>query len=97
MTENVTSQAIAVQTPEGTTANVNPELFQGYVKESIRVLAEIAALQDEYKMIVATVAESTTMKKGLVSKYMKSRFKLETEKTKKLGIVFEQLDEALEA
>ena len=73
---------------------IKEELFKGYVNESFEYLQAIAHNQTLLKELVETVAETTGMKKGVVSKYLKQRFEDKTNETKDLGNLFEQLDEA---
>jgi dihydrodipicolinate synthase/N-acetylneuraminate lyase len=93
---NVTSDAVGI-TVDGVTANISPELLREWVKEANGYLAEAEAQQDEFKGLVEAIKTSTGLKKGFISKYLKSRYKQKTKAEKELGKGFEKLDEVLEA
>ena len=70
--------------------------INAYYGEARGLLAEIQAAQENLKDILSTVEESTNVKKALVSKYYKGRFKDELNKVSELAAVFEFLEEGQE-
>jgi hypothetical protein len=73
-------------------ANMQPEMLREYLKQSYEILTELDNLKEQFKGHVETVAAETTLKKGVVSKYLKARYKQATKVEKELGQVFDQLD-----
>lgn len=67
--------------------------INAYYSEARELLSEIEAAQENLKDILSSVEESTGLKKAIVSKYYKSRYKDEVSKTLELAAVFEFLDE----
>ena len=77
-------------------AVVDTEKFRGYNSEAQQILQSIAEKQEEYKILVKTVADETKIKKGEVSGYFKARHNAKVKETVKKGALYEALSEALE-
>lgn len=84
-----------IDTAEGT-ITLNSDDMKDSNKESIRILSEIAALQEEFKEHVEAVAEKIGMKKGKLTKYFKARFNAQTKALTEQGEVFGKIDELLD-
>lgn len=82
---------------DGVNVNIDSEVFQGYTSESFGILKRQEIIKEEFKLLVETVAETTKLKKAVVSKYLKARFNLSTKEPKVEGELFEALDNVLEA
>lgn len=87
------TQVTTIATASGN-VTIDGELFQGYINESFDYLDKIAEATELFKEVVETVAETTGLKKPLVSKYLKARHAAATKVAKDLGELFTALDEA---
>lgn len=95
-TESGSELLVGIPTEFGT-KNVNPELLRGYRDEAFGYLRAEATAKDGFKEVIETVAETTDIPKGVLSKWFKARFKEETDKQKALAASFDALDAAVEA
>lgn len=84
----------SIDTPAGT-ATIDTKVFTHYTKESHDILEQISELNKDFKELIITIAETTHLDKGVVSKYMKARHKEATKEAKALGDVFDTLDSIL--
>lgn len=80
----------------GVKATIDAQVFQGYSQESYGILRKIEILNEDFKLLVETVAENTNLEKKNVSKYLKARFKEATKEPKAQAELFEALDNVLE-
>lgn len=78
-------------------ATIDADAFSNFNAEAMRVLGEKEALDQEYKDLIEQVQNTTKLKKGVISKYFKSRFKAKTKEVVEQGEVFEALNNALDA
>jgi hypothetical protein len=87
------TQITTIETKTGN-VTINAALFQGYIEEAFDHLDAAAEAQELFKEVVETVAETTGLKKAIVSKYLKARHAAATKQTKELGELFTALDDA---
>jgi hypothetical protein len=80
----------------GVNVNIDSEVFKGYTQESYGILRKIQILNEDFKLLVETVAETTLLEKKDVSKYLKARFKEATKEPAQQGLLFDALDSVLE-
>lgn len=86
---------VSIDTTEGS-ATINSDSFGDYNRRAIAVLSEIAALQEDFKVIVQEASDNTKLKKAKVAKFFKSRFDAKTKDVKQLGDLFTTLDDVLD-
>lgn len=91
---NDTDSYIGIPTPDGT-KNVHPGILKGYLDEAFNYLRGEAEAKARFKEVVETFEETTEIPKAIFSKWVKARFKEETDKTKNLATTFDALDHAL--
>lgn len=80
----------------GVNVTIDSEVFKGYTQESYGILRKIEILNEDFKLLVETVSETTKLEKKHVSKYLKARFKEATKEPKAQAEMFEALDNVLE-
>lgn len=90
---NVTHELVGIPTPDGV-KNIHPDMLKQYRVEAYDYLKVITEQQANFKDLMATVEEVVGIKKAVISKWMKARFKEETKKTAELAATFAALDEA---
>ena len=93
---NATHEQIGIPTEDGV-KNIPPDMLNQYRKDAFEALEKETKAKSEFKELVETVEEVTGIKKGVISKWFKARFKDETEKVSALGKTFEALDGAADA
>ena len=76
---------------------INQELLSGYIDEASTHYAAMDAAKADLKLIGEALEEKTGLKASLIMKYDKSRYDDKTKETTELGVLFEQLDEAIAA
>lgn len=81
--------------PDGEHVEIDAALFKESRERAFDFLREEAEQKGNFKDEVETIAETTGLTKGFVSKYLKAKFKDETEAAKQLGDSFASLDEAV--
>lgn len=86
--ENVTQNQVGIPTAEGV-KNVNPELLKSWKDEAFTYLKAEAVEKAKFKDLVKTIADSTGIKKGIISKWLKARYE---DKIKDLSQVTETLE-----
>lgn len=75
---------------------INAELLNGYIDESAKHYAAMAAAKTDLKLIGEALEERTGIKASLIMKYAKAKFDDKTKDATELGELFEQLDAATE-
>lgn len=75
---------------------IDSRVFTGYTQEALKILDDISELNKDFKQLVETVAETTSLEKKVASKFFKARFKEATKAAKVEGDMFETLDAILE-
>lgn len=88
------ANVVTIETKNGQ-VTINSELLTGYIQEAFEHLTVKSEAEAMFKEVVETVAETTSLPKGVVSKYFKARFEEKTKDTKELGELFGKLDEAV--
>lgn len=81
--------------PDGEQVEIDAALFKASVEEAFEYLREIDNHKESLKEAIGTLAETTGLTKGYVSKYIKASYKSETEAAKLLGDSFASLDGAV--
>lgn len=94
--ENVTGNMIAIQNEEGETVNVDPELLRQYKEEAFEHLVAEKKAKTLYKEVLDAMADTVKLKKGVLNKWLKAKFKDETNKQKQIAEQFDSLDAAVE-
>lgn len=87
---------ISVDTAGGENITINSDDLQEFTRKSTVILSEIAALDEDFKLLVQEMSDRTKLKKTKVSKYLKQRFDFKTKETQELGELFSTLDSALD-
>lgn len=80
---------------DGVNVTIDPELFKGWADESHGYLRKIEIEQENFKLLVETVSETTKLPKAKVSKYLKNRFKSANKELKAQADLFEAIDNAV--
>lgn len=83
---------ISINTEAGT-ATIESRVFTGYSQEAHQALQNMADATAKYKEVVDTVAENTKLKKGVVSKYFKLKYREKTSTAVEEGEIFKVLSE----
>lgn len=87
---------VAIANTDGSTVEVDVELFKGYQQEAFSYLEEEAAQKEKLKEVIETLAETTGLDKKVLTKYIKQKFKDATKEQTVLGEFFAALDDATE-
>lgn len=75
--------------------DIDPALFAQYKDEAFGYLDTLEEAKGNLKEVIETLAESTGLTKGLVSKYLKARHAEKTADNIAEGKTFAALDEAV--
>jgi predicted solute-binding protein len=79
----------------GKQVEIDAELFKGYRQEAFEHLDNKNEADAQFKEVVETVAETTGLKKGIVSKYLKDSHAAKTKALKDTAEVYGVLDDAI--
>jgi hypothetical protein len=87
------ANTVSIATKNGT-YQVDAELLNGYLSESVDHYQTIEDAKNELKLIGEALEEKTGIKASLIMKYAKARFDAKTADVKETGDIFTALDEA---
>jgi hypothetical protein len=93
---NVTDELVGIPTADGV-KNIHPDILKGYKDEAFLALKKETTAKAEFKEVLETVEETSGIPKAVMSKWLKARFKDETDKAKELATTFQALDDAVPA
>lgn len=82
---------------DGTNVTIDSKLMKGWNEEAHGYLRKIEILNEDFKLLVGTVSETTKLPKAKVSKYLKNRFKSANKELKAQADLFEMIDNAVGA
>lgn len=85
---------VTITTADGS-KEIDPALFSQYKDEAFGYLDTLEEAKGALKEVIETLAESTGLKKGLISKYLKARHAEKTKDAIAEGKTFAELDEAV--
>lgn len=91
---NVTHEMIGIPTPDGV-KNIHPDAFKQYRQDAFEYLDAETAAKGNFKDLMETIEEVTEIPKGIMSKYLKAKYKAKTKEAKELGDAFEALDSVI--
>lgn len=92
--DNVTGNQVGINTEDGV-KNVNPELLAEYKENAFEFLTAIKKATIRFKEEVETISDSTGIKKNIISKWLKTRFKEKVKAMKAEAETIEALDAAI--
>lgn len=81
----------------GTMVEIDGELFKGYRQEAFEHLDNKSEAEARFKEVVETVAETTGLKKGVVSKFLKTSYDAKLKELKDQAELFGAIEEAVQA
>lgn len=81
----------------GVMVEIDGELFKGYRQEAFEHLDSKKNADALFKEVVETVAETTGLKKGVVSKYLKTSYEAKLKAMQEEADLFSTIDEAVKA
>lgn len=94
--DNTTGNQVGIPTEDGT-KNVDPELLTEYKNEAFEHLLAIKKATTLFKETVETLSETTGIKKNILSKWLKTRFKDKVRAMKAETETVEALDTIVKA
>lgn len=89
-----THELVGIPTPDGV-KNIHPDVLKGYKAEAFEYLGDEVSAKTGFKDVLETIEETSGIPKAIMSKWLKARFKDETEKAKELATTFQALDDAV--
>lgn len=93
--DNETGNQVGIETEDGT-KNVDPKLLAEYKTEAFEHLTSIKKATTLFKETVEALSETTGIKKNILSKWLKTRFKEKVKAMKAETETIEALDAAVE-
>jgi hypothetical protein len=85
---------VGIPTPDGV-KNIHPDVLKGYKDEAFGYLKTETEAKAGFKGVLETIEETSGIPKAIMSKWLKARYKDETEKAKELATTFQALDDAV--
>jgi len=80
---------------DGTNVTIDSALMRGWTEEAHGYLRKIEILNEDFKLLVETVSETTKLPKAKASKYLKNHFKSVNKEFKAQADLFEAIDNAV--
>lgn len=81
---------------DGQEVEIDGELLREYRNEAFDILSDEAEAKAAFKKAMEAQAETLSIPKKLLTKYIKAAFKAKTKEARELGSLFGQLDAATE-
>lgn len=91
---NATHELVGIPTPDGV-KNIHPDILKGYKAEAFEYLQAETEAKAGFKEVLEIVEETSGIPKAIMSKWLKARYKDETDKAKELATTFQALDDAV--
>lgn len=89
------TKVTTIETADGN-IRLDSDVLTGYNQRAHNLLEQISELEKDLKEVVEEAAEETKLKKGVLNKYFKARFKFKTKAAKAEGELFATLDGVLD-
>lgn len=89
-----THELVGIPTPDGV-KNIHPDVLKGYKDEAFGYLKDETEAKAGFKEVLETIEETSGIPKAVMSKWLKARYKDETDKAKELATTFQALDDAV--
>lgn len=80
---------------DGTIVTIDSNLMKAWNEEAHGYLRKIEIEQENFKLLVETVSETTKLPKAKASKYLKNRFKAANKELKAQADLFMAIDDAV--
>lgn len=80
---------------DGNNVTIDPALFKAWTSEAHGYLRKVEIENENFKLLVETVAETTKLPKAKASKYLKNHFKSANKELKAQADLFEIIDNAV--
>ncbi len=80
---------------DGTNVTIDSDLMKAWATEAHGYLRKVEIENENFKLLVETVAETTKLPKAKASKYLKNHFKSANKELKAQADLFTAIDEAV--